>query len=69
MNSRFEDWANLSEEQYEQEKKFMINRTLVDLDRYLPEIAPKIDWVEAATPRTFNHYTLHTCWDFFWYEI
>lgn len=60
MNSRFEDWANLGEEQYGQEKNNMINRTLVDLDRYLPAIAHKIDWVEAATPRTFNHYTLHT---------
>lgn len=61
MNSRFEDWSNLSVEQYHQEKDSMISRTLIDLDRYLPGIKTQIDWVEAATPRTFNHYTLHTC--------
>ncbi len=61
MNSRFEDWTDLSEEQYSQEKDHLITRTLIDLDRYLPGIQKKIDWVEAATPRTFNHYTLHTC--------
>ena len=61
MNSRFEDWTDLSEEHYNQEKELLIARTLIDLDRYLPGIQKKIDWVEAATPRTFNHYTLHTC--------
>ena len=60
MNSRYEDWAELSEEQYQNQKKSLISRSLVDLDRYLPNIAEKIDWTEAATPRTFNHYTLHT---------
>lgn len=60
MNSRYEDWAELSEEQYQDQKKSLIARSLVDLDRYLPNVAEKIDWTEAATPRTFNHYTLHT---------
>jgi phytoene dehydrogenase-like protein len=60
MNSRYEDWAKLSDEQYQQEKESMISRSLTDLSRYLPGIADQIDWVEAATPRTFNHYTLHT---------
>ncbi|RPH41140.1 MAG: NAD(P)/FAD-dependent oxidoreductase [Desulfobulbaceae bacterium] len=60
MNSRFEDWSNLDVEQYQQEKDSMISRTIIDLDRYLPGIQTQIDWVEAATPRTFNHYTLHT---------
>ena len=33
---------------------------MVDLARYFPNAKKKIDWIEAATPRTFNRYTLHT---------
>jgi len=60
MNSRFEDWAYLEETNYQKEKQFLIDRTLTDLERYLPGVKEKIDWMEAATPRTFNTYTLHT---------
>ncbi|MCF8056772.1 MAG: FAD-dependent oxidoreductase [Desulfocapsa sp.] len=60
MNSNFEDWKNFTEEQYKSEKQLLIDRTLVDLNRYLPDAKEKIDWIEAATPRTFNRYTLHT---------
>lgn len=60
MNSRYEDWAGLSEDRYALEKQALIDRTLVDLERYFPGVAAKIDWLEAATPRTFNRYTLHT---------
>jgi phytoene dehydrogenase-like protein len=60
MNSRFEDWKKMDDDRYAGEKQQLIERTLGDLTRYLPDIRTKIDWVEAATPRTFNHYTLHT---------
>jgi phytoene dehydrogenase-like protein len=60
MNSRFEDWNTLDETAYQQEKEALIARTLQDLERYIPGVQPKIDWLEAATPRTFNSYTLHT---------
>ena len=60
MNSRFEDWSGLAEEQYRKEKDKLIARTLADLEGYLPGVSAKIDWMEAATPRTFNSYTLHT---------
>jgi len=60
MNSRYEDWADLDEEQYRKDKEALISRSLQDLDRYLPGIADTIDWTEAATPKTFNRYTLHT---------
>lgn len=60
MNGRFDDWVSLSDQQYEKEKEDMIARAVKDLDRYLPGIKEKIDWLEAATPRTFNRYTLHT---------
>jgi phytoene dehydrogenase-like protein len=60
MNSRYEDWATMPETLYQQQKQQLINRTLLDLQRYLPGVKEKIDWMEAATPRTFNTYTLHT---------
>ncbi len=60
MNGNYDDWANLSEEKYQMAKKEMIERSLDDLDRYIPGIRSKIDWLEAATPKTFNRYTLHT---------
>jgi phytoene dehydrogenase-like protein len=60
MNSRYEDWQDLSEEQYADQKQQLIERTLTDLSRYIPDVRIKTDWIEAATPRTFNHYTLHT---------
>ncbi|MBE0582786.1 MAG: NAD(P)/FAD-dependent oxidoreductase [Desulfofustis sp.] len=60
MNSRYEDWASLDDVDYRQAKEALIDRTLIDLEHYIPEIRAKIDWQEAATPRTFNRYTLHT---------
>ncbi len=60
MNSRYEDWNRLSPVAYESEKQALIARTLIDLNRYFPGVNDKIDWLEAATPKTFNRYTLHT---------
>lgn len=60
MNSRYTDWAELENDRYLEAKRSLISRSLNDLDRYLPGVAQKIDWTEAATPKTFNRYTLHT---------
>jgi phytoene dehydrogenase-like protein len=60
MNSRYDDWAYLSDEEYQTTKQEMVDKTLVDLQRYIPDIKNKVDWIEAATPKTFNRYTLHT---------
>lgn len=60
MNSRYDDWSTLTPAAYETEKQALIERTLVDLNRYFPGVNEKIDWLEAATPKTFNRYTLHT---------
>jgi phytoene dehydrogenase-like protein len=60
MNARFDDWAELPADVYKSEKEKMIERCLVDLERYIPEIRSKCDWLEAATPKTFHRYTLHT---------
>lgn len=59
MNADFADWENFSDEEYKEEKQKMIDDTVKALDRYIPGIADKLDYTEAATPRTFKRYTLH----------
>ncbi|MGA2670274.1 MAG: FAD-dependent oxidoreductase [Dehalococcoidia bacterium] len=58
-NANYDDWANLSEEEYRASKEDLIQRTLNALERYITKIRDKIDLVEASTPKTFQRYTLH----------
>lgn len=58
-NANYEDWANLSQPEYGTAKEDLIERTLDALEKYVPDIRNKVDHVEAATPRTFQRYTLH----------
>lgn len=58
-NANYKDWADLPEEQYEADKKALCEDTLVCLEKYIPDIRQKLDWIEASTPRTFQHYTRH----------
>jgi all-trans-retinol 13,14-reductase len=58
-NANYSDWAQLSDEDYETAKTDLIESTLDCLERYIPDIRIKLDHVEAATPRTFEHYTRH----------
>lgn len=59
LNARYADWQGLSDEVYEQEKKRLIEESIVALERYIPGVRAKIDWTEAATPRTVERYTTH----------
>ncbi len=58
-NANWSDWADLSDNEYEESKQDLIETTLDALDRYVPNIREMVEWTEAATPRTFNHYTRH----------
>ncbi|MBE6427266.1 MAG: NAD(P)/FAD-dependent oxidoreductase [Planctomycetaceae bacterium] len=58
-NANYDDWAGLSDEEYETSKNDLIEDTLNAVEKYVPGIREKIDWVEAATPKTFERYTLH----------
>ena len=58
-NANYEDWVSLSEEQYRTSKVELIESTLDALDKYIPGVRGKIDYVEASTPKTFQRYTLH----------
>lgn len=58
-NARFEDWANLSEEEYKASKDDLAETTLDALEKYVPNVRERIDYVEVSTPKTFQHYTKH----------
>jgi phytoene dehydrogenase-like protein len=58
-NSRYEDWAELSAEDYEASKRDLCETTLDALHKYVPNIRDRVDHVEASTPLTFKHYTHH----------
>jgi phytoene dehydrogenase-like protein len=60
LNGRYPDWNNLSEAEYETHKARMIEESIVALEKYIPDVRAKIDWQEAATPRTIERYTTHT---------
>jgi phytoene dehydrogenase-like protein len=58
-NAHYGDWATLPEEQYQRSKQDLIETTLEALAKHIPDIRKKVDYVEASTPRTFEHYTRH----------
>ena len=58
-NANYRDWADLSEDDYQAAKKHLEETTLDCLEQYVPDIRAKLDHIEAATPRTFEHYTKH----------
>jgi len=58
-NANWSDWSNLSDADYEASKQELIDTTIDALEKYVPDARNKIEWVEAATPKTFNHYTQH----------
>ncbi|GAB4278636.1 MAG: NAD(P)/FAD-dependent oxidoreductase [Opitutales bacterium] len=59
INSKWKDWAELSEEDYEVHKKRLCEEAIRGLEAFVPDIREKLDWIEAATPRTVARYTRH----------
>jgi phytoene dehydrogenase-like protein len=58
-NANYRDWAELPEDEYQASKRDLCETTIACLERYVPGIREQIDYVEASTPRTFQHYTRH----------
>jgi phytoene dehydrogenase-like protein len=58
-NANWSDWANLNEQEYEASKKDLVETTLDALEKYVPNCRDMIEHAEAATPKTFHHYTKH----------
>lgn len=59
LNAKWSDWANLSDEDYQKHKNRLCEETLVALERFIPDIRSKLNWLEAATPKTINRFTTH----------
>lgn len=59
LNGQYADWARLSEGDYEREKQRLIDESVTALERFIPGVRAKINWMEAATPRTIERYTTH----------
>jgi len=59
INARWEDWAAMDEATYNQHKERLCEESLDKLEAFIPDIRQKVDWLEAATPRTVNRYTRH----------
>lgn len=60
MNARMEDWTDLNREEYRAAKSRLVDNAVDALETFVPDVRAKLDYVEAATPRTFERYTLHT---------
>lgn len=58
-NANYGDWAGLSEDDYQSAKRDLCETTLTCLERYVPNVRRQIDYVEASTPCTFQHFTRH----------
>jgi all-trans-retinol 13,14-reductase len=59
LNGRYPEWKALSDEEYEKHKTRLIEESITSLERFIPDVRAKIDWKEAATPRTIERYTTH----------
>ena len=59
LNGQYGDWNELSLDDYEREKNRLIEESIVALEKFIPDVRAKIDWKEAATPRTIERYTTH----------
>ena len=58
-NAHYEDWTARRRAIIEASKQDLIETTLAAVEKYVPNIRERVDHVEAATPRTFQHYTQH----------
>jgi phytoene dehydrogenase-like protein len=58
-NAKYEDWDGLTEEQYKKDKEELIEDTLNCLEQFIPDIREKLDYIDCATPKTVEKYTLH----------
>jgi phytoene dehydrogenase-like protein len=60
INGHYADWQALSAADYAAAKQRLIDESVAALERFVPGVGARIDWREAATPRTIERYTTHT---------
>jgi len=59
LSGRYPDWEKMDAATYESHKARLIEESITALERLIPDVRAKIDWREAATPRTIEKYTRH----------
>lgn len=59
INARYEDWVDMDDETYAAHKERLCREAVAGLERLVPGVTAKIEHLEAATPRTVEHYTRH----------
>ena len=59
INSNYDDWAKMSDEDYRFHKEKYARDAIDSLTRFIPDVAAKVDHIEVATPRTFEFFTQH----------
>ncbi len=59
MCAEYDDWAGLTDEEYDRKKARLAEIVLHDLDRYVPGVRAKLDHLETATPVTLERFTGH----------
>ena len=59
INQRWSDWADMPAEEYARQKERLIEESFVGLEKYIPDIRSRVDFTEAATPRTVKRYVTH----------
>lgn len=59
LNSTYDAWNQLSDEDYARQKERLIEESIIALEKYIPDVRGKLGWTEAATPRTIERYTRH----------
>jgi len=59
LSGRYPDWEKMDAAAYALHKTRLIEESITALERLIPGVRAKIDWREAATPRTIKRYTRH----------
>jgi phytoene dehydrogenase-like protein len=58
-NAHYKDWSELPDTEYAAAKAALVEDTLKHLEKYVPNCRQELEYVEAATPKTFERYTSH----------
>lgn len=59
MNARYEDWKDLSKEEYEKRKQYLIDNAINTFEKIVPGFKDKVEHVNCSTPLTIEKYTHH----------
>ena len=58
-NANYDDWAGVVEGRLPGRQTRTDRRHAAAIEKYVPDIRDRLDYVEAATPLTFERYTKH----------